>query len=428
MFRYFAVNFRLRSSGMYVGLYHEKKNFYANLKLKDRAEGFPSDWAKQNSLLSVKSSARSGGMCVPRHQVQDLFDQWKELSQRKEYAAALHLALNLPFDEDKLSPRCAAHVAIMRGHCYREIRDLERAHAQYRQAMCSNELNAHELRNTLVHLAVVERVLHDLDMSLATLRLASSYCCIDFSPGDGIECKQCANDRAHIVKYISIHEKWMTTPGYSTRRDAEEKRICHYCYRVALGTAFILCGCKHVRYCDEVCKAADAEAHANAGFHMVLERLPAHIFQQHILPLCILPEDTNLKSRIGRPKHQELVKMRRQALGLRTVNRWWKRQVDQCRRFWLDVIPFDWHEVYKPNPDTQGKYEMDELRTYILQWAIYNGEHELKTQRNDLIKEITKLRKATDKLRESIKEKEAKEAAFEKNLEGVESRLKKMKK
>jgi len=346
--------------------------------------------------------------------------EWRKLNRQGEHVAALELALHPPFDENKISPGDDANLAALRGHCYAAVKDRERAYAQYQKAILSNKLTDHMLCNTLLHRGIVETYLQDYDMSLATCKQALSYCCT--------VCETCTRDRVTLVKKISDLEIWTTWSGYGSPFDGEKNRICHHCRRVAIETDFVLCGCKHVRYCNDECKAADAIVHEEAWFHMILERLPPNIFRQHILSLCILPRETDLRAWIGTPKHQQLVQLRRHALSLRTLSRWWKKQVDQCRRFWLDVIPFDWQDIYKPNPNVQGKYMMDELRTYILQWAIYNGEHDLKTKRNALTKEITKLTKATDKLRTSLKEKETKKTTAEKELEGVEGRLKRMKK
>lgn len=361
--------------------------------------------------------------------MEEVFDKFHKLCKNKEPTAALEYLLSVQHGGTELSLSDIADIDTLRGHCYREIGDMANANACYRNALLSSALTDYDdadddhmyLCNTYMHLGYVEFQLRDYHMSLETYRRALSHSCAI--------CSECSQDHPAILGNIAELEKLVTLRTYkSARLDAEEKRICHYCHRVDIGTTFILCGCKHVRYCNDACKLADADAHAATGLHMVIERLPASVFRNHILPLCILPADPDPATWIGLAAQRRIGQLRRTGLGLRTLGKYWKNGVDLCRFFWIDVVPFDWALMYKPNRDILKKYMMHELHAEILQLASSRAELHLKNRQTKLAREVAIWGKAAAKLRTLLEDKEAKRATAEKELEGVESRLKRMKK
>lgn len=354
--------------------------------------------------------------------MKQVFDKYHELREIGDNAAALDFLSNVLHGETDLSPTDVAQLNQMQGHCYSDLGDVNTAYACYRKAVLSNAFDDHaDFCNTYMHIGSIEFELKDYHMSLETYKQALSHSCA--------VCQSCVRDYPCIAFDITDLERLITFRNYkSAERDADQKRICHHCHHVDIGTAFILCGCQHIRYCNDSCKLADADAHAATGLHMVLEHLPTGIFRDRILPLCILPADPNPATWLSTTGPQRMAKMRQTGLGLRTLGKWWKINVDQCRFFWLDVVPYNWSPTDKPFREVFKKYMMHELHADILQLACTRANRRLQEKKAELAREVATLGKAADKLRRAFEDKETKKTTAEKELEGVESRLKRIKK
>ena len=188
-----------------------------------------------------------------------------------------------------------------------------------------------------------------------------------------------------------------------------------------MGTKLMLCGCKRVWYCNETCKIADATTHASSGFHMDLERIPRDIMRKHILPLCLLPRDQSERGEI------EILVLRCHGLRLRLINKAWRGRVNDCKEFWLHVVPCDWLKRFKPDPDISGKLPVRELTPHVLVWGRRNGEAKLKRKKKDAEKRVEKHSKAVAKLQKELEQEESCKKSSGAELQEITSRLKRLK-
>jgi len=233
-----------------------------------------------------------------------------------------------------------------------------------------------------------------------------------------------------ILLNLCANQCLSTRASYVSGKENEALRCCRLCGHVDIGTSLILCTCQRAWYCSPKCQEADVPRHSpGCEYRMPLDLLPTGVVQNILLPLCIIPLESDLRNAHFKSRQEEWVRIiRTHALGLRTLSVKWRNHVDSCRTFWFNVVPHTWPVVMQPSLFAHGLISTQALRQYVFETAQRVKSKARHKRRLALAKSVVALGESIDTLKRKLAEEEQEKAAAEAELSTLEADSKKPKK